>query len=193
MPRGVPGERDLCQERRRACPATASSPNADACPVKSCRESSGFSQQRQRAGMQRVERGDEVAAVDRRNETDSPRAARRSGCRTSCKDGRGVSPGARSWPGFCCVSSTNSGAVRKPNLARRLARIEQQADVGGRDARGFGLILFLHVVGDQVIVALARRTRRSSARCAARGYAEKPCRRRSGACSARAAACSARW
>ena len=40
-------------------------------------------------------------------------------------------------------------------LAGRLARIEQQSQIGGRNARRLEESVFLHVVGDKVIVALA--------------------------------------
>ena len=88
-----------------------------------------------RPGMQRQERGNKISAVNRRDEGRGIETAAGFECRTSCRDGRGISP-------FCAmvsrvrpVSAANSGAGDESQLARSLTRVQQQPDIGGRNAR----------------------------------------------------------
>src|SRR6185312_10276691 len=108
-------------------------------------------QKRFGSGAQSVERGDEVAAVHGRNSGGLERLER-----------MGVIPvvevasifGQAVHGGEALLGKVAEFRNReKAEPERGLARVQQQAEVGGRDAGGFDKVFFLDVIGNEIIVA----------------------------------------
>ena len=110
-------------------------------------------QQRESAGLYGVERSDEVAAVDG-GHGDGPQRLQGVRCVPVVEMSR-----EERQPRHGSIAALHQFHIlrhgKEPKLARCLPCIEQQPQVGGRDARGFEQAVFLYIVRDEVIVACA--------------------------------------
>src|SRR5580658_378314 len=107
----------------------------------------------ERAGAKRVERGNKVSAIDRRDKWGGfQRLERFRFVPVEKMAAVLLQPRDRGESGFGEGDKFRRGDEAK--FACSLARIQQQADVGGRHAGSLEQSLFLNVVGDEVVVAL---------------------------------------
>ena len=110
-------------------------------------------QQRDRSGLQGVERGDEVAAVDggHGNGQERLQSVRRVPVVKVAAVERQLCHGRVT--AMHEVSELRRG--QETEFAGSLARVEEQTEISGGNAGGFEEAFFLDVVGDEVVVARA--------------------------------------
>ncbi len=122
-------------------------------PVNRARIEQGLAQQASTTGAQGIERGRQVAAIHRRD-----------GDRADGRKGTGVVPVEDVPAKLLHLVVGLQAALGQGNElgngqiaegVRRLPGIQQQSEIGGRDARRLKQALFLDIVRYQVVVALA--------------------------------------
>ena len=86
------------------------------------------------------------------------------------------------------VSSTNSGTVRKPSSHAAWRALSSKPMLVGETRGSFGVILFLYIVGDQIVVALPAKLVEVAPDVERVTVQKSLVARRSGACSVRGAA-----